>query len=46
MAGNVLQVVGAASITVGCALIWVPLAFLVGGVLTILLGVAAKREDV
>lgn len=42
MAGNILQVAGAVSITVGCALVWPPLAFLVGGILAIVLGVAAN----
>lgn len=44
MLANVLQVAGAASIVVGVALLAGWWAFIVGGILAILLGVGAARK--
>jgi hypothetical protein len=44
MLANVLQVAGAVSIVVGVAWMAGPWAFIVGGILAILLGVGAARK--
>lgn len=45
MLGNVLQVVGAVSISAGVFLIWYPAGFIVAGILSILLGVGWVRKS-
>jgi hypothetical protein len=44
MLANILQVFGAVSVTVGAGLVWVPAGFIVGGLLSILLGLGAARK--
>jgi hypothetical protein len=39
-----LQVAGAAAIVFGLGLVWLPLAFIVGGVLAVLFGLAIERQ--
>lgn len=39
-----LQVAGAAAIVVGLGLIWIPLAFIAGGVFALMFGLAIERQ--
>lgn len=39
-----LQVAGAAAIVVGLGLIWLPLAFIAGGVFALMFGLAIERQ--
>lgn len=39
-----LQVAGAAAVVVGLGLIWLPLAFIAGGVFAIMFGLAIERQ--
>lgn len=39
-----LQVAGAAAVVFGLGLIWLPLAFIFGGVFSVLFGLAIERQ--
>jgi len=39
-----LQIAGAASVVIGLGLIWLPLAFITGGVFALLFGLAIERQ--
>ena len=41
---TILQVVGAATITLGISLIWLPAGIIVGGVFALLFGLALERQ--
>lgn len=43
MVSTILQLAGAAAVTVGAGLIFLPAAFIVGGVLLILVGLAVSK---
>lgn len=43
MVSTILQLVGAAAVTVGAALIFPPAGFIVGGALVFLLGLAVSK---
>jgi hypothetical protein len=40
---TIIQILGATSITIGAGLIFLPAGFVVGGILTILIGLALER---
>jgi hypothetical protein len=40
---NTLQLVGAASVTIGATMLSLPAGFLVGGILLMLLGIAIRK---
>lgn len=42
--GNLIQILGAAAITIGAGLIYVPAGFIIGGALAVLLGIALERK--
>ena len=45
MTANILQILGALSVSVGAGLIYLPLGLIVGGVFTVLFGLSLERVN-
>jgi hypothetical protein len=44
MMDNILQIVGSAFVVAGAALIWVPLGFIVAGIIVIVIGISLESK--
>jgi len=44
MMDNILQIVGSALVVAGATLIWVPLGFIVAGIIVIVIGISLESK--